>query len=386
MTPTANPLFDRIEAALNRVYAALPAGAAPVAVVVLALALAYLAHLVLWRLLRRALRDHGVFGRDVLARARLPVRLFFYLLALSLVLPLADLPDRWRNGLTHLALVILIVTVGWVATLLVNLFAERSVRHLKIDADDNLSARKMVTQLRVLRRVVDILIYIVTAAAVLFTFESVRTYGISLFASAGAAGLVVGLAARPVLANLIAGVQIALTQPIRIEDVVIVEDQYGWVEEIFATYVVIRLWDWRRLVVPLSYFIEKPFENWTRESASLIGNVVWYVDYTAPVEAMRDKLTELVGASPLWDGKVVNLQVVETGGDAMQVRGLMSARTSPQAWDLRCAVREGMIAWLQAEHPQVLPRTRVEAQLQDASVRRRGEPEPLPRVASEPHA
>ena len=248
--------------------------------------------------------------------------------------------------------------MGWTLILLTNHFAERAVRRHRLDVEDNLSARKFVTQARVLRRTVTIILGIFTAAGVLLTFESVQKYGAGLFASAGAAGLVVGLAARPVLTNLIAGLQIAITQPIRLEDVVIVEDEWGWVEEIFATYVVVRLWDWRRMVVPLSYFIEKPFQNWTRESASIIGTVFWYLDYTVPIGEMRAKLEELAKASPLWDGQVVNLQVSETEKDSIAVRGLVSARTSPQAWDLRCEIREKMIDWLQKEHPQALPRLR----------------------------
>ena len=161
--------------------------------------------------------------------------------------------------------------------------------------------------------------------------------------------------------------QIAITQPIRLEDVIIVEDEWGWVEEIFSTYVVVRLWDWRRMVVPLSYFIEKPFQNWTRESASIIGTVFWYLDYTVPVDKMRAKLEELAKASPLWDGKVVNLQVSDTEKDSIEVRGLVSARTSPQAWDLRCEIREKMISWLQKEHPGALPRLRGSMEVRSSS-------------------
>ena len=192
------------------------------------------------------------------------------------------------------------------------------------------------------------------------TFESVQEYGLSLFASAGAAGLILGFAARPVLANLIAGIQIAITQPIRIEDVVIVEDEWGWIEEIYATYVIVRLWDWRRMVIPLSYFIEKPFQNWTREGASVIGSVYWYMDYTVPVQKVREKLEEVLETSPYWDGAVVNLQVVDTDKDTIHLRGLMSARTAPQAWDLRCEIRERILGWLQAEYPETLPRLRGE--------------------------
>lgn len=202
---------------------------------------------------------------------------------------------------------------------------------------------------------------VATIAAALTVLPFARQIGVSLFASAGIAGIAVGLAARPMLSNLIAGLQIAFTQPIRIDDVVIVEGEWGWIEEIGIFYVVVRIWDWRRLVVPLSYFIEKPFQNWTRRSASIIGSVFWRLDYRAPVGAMREKLNELCKANELWDGDVVNLQLTESHADTIEVRALMSARTSPQAWDLRCHVREEMLAWLQTEHAYALPRVRAEA-------------------------
>ena len=191
------------------------------------------------------------------------------------------------------------------------------------------------------------------------TFAPVRQYGVSLFASAGAASLIVGLAARPLLTNLIAGVQIAITQPIRMEDAVIVEGEWGWIEEITSTYVVVRLWDWRRMILPISYFLEKPFQNWTHNSASLIGSVYFFLDYRVPVERLRQKLLEIVKESPLWDGKVVNLQVSDALEHTVQIRMLVSARNAPQTWDLRCEVREKILEYLQAECPEALPRTRV---------------------------
>jgi small-conductance mechanosensitive channel len=188
----------------------------------------------------------------------------------------------------------------------------------------------------------------------------VRQYGVSLFASAGVAGLVAGLAARPVLSNLFAGVQLAMTQPIRIDDVVIVENEWGIVEEITSTYVVVRIWDLRRLIVPLTYFIEKPFQNWTRESSALLGSAFLYVDYRAPVEIIRNKLSEIVKSSKNWDGKVVNLQVTDAKENTVELRCLMSANSAGQAFNLRCEVREQLIDFLQKHHPEALPRQRSE--------------------------
>ena len=234
----------------------------------------------------------------------------------------------------------------------------RSATIDRADIEENFLARKHVTQVRVFKRVTDTLIIIIAVSTALMTFNSVKQYGVSLFASAGAAGLVVGLAARPLLSNLIAGVQIAVTQPMRIEDAVIIENEWGWIEDIASTYVVVRLWDWRRMVVPLSYFIEKPFQNWTREAASLIGSVMLYVDYSADVPRIRKWLEQAVRESKLWDGAVVNLQVVDTNATTMELRALVSARNAPQAWDLRCEIRERLIAFLQKEMHWALPRQR----------------------------
>jgi small-conductance mechanosensitive channel len=186
----------------------------------------------------------------------------------------------------------------------------------------------------------------------------VRQYGLSLFASAGIAGIIAGLAARPVLSNLMAGVQLAMTQPIRLYDGVTVENEYGTVEEITSTYVVVKLWDLRRLIVPLTYFIEKPFQNWTRDTSALIGNVMLYVDYAAPVDVIRAKFSEILKQSDKCDGRIAALQVTDFKEGTMELRCLMSARTASQTFDLRCEVREKLIAFLQKEHPEALPHSR----------------------------
>lgn len=254
----------------------------------------------------------------------------------------------------------LIVLVGWTALVLCELGSDILLSRYRLDVEDNLQARRTITQVRILQRMVQSVVVIVTVAAVALTFRQIQQYGVSLLASAGAAGIILGLAAKPVLSNLIAGMQIAITQPIRIEDVVIVENEWGWIEEIGSAFVTVRLWDWRRLIVPLSYFVEKPFQNWTRETAAIIGEVRWYVDYGVPVGAVRAKFEEIVAASPLWDRRVVNLQVVDSTAEGIQLRGLMSARNSPIAWDLRCEVREKLVEWLRETYPEHLPRRRVE--------------------------
>jgi len=356
-----------LEAVIARIEAfagSVPAFAVPPLVLVLTVAAGLFAHWLTFRLALRWAEGRTGAWSSMVRKARRPMRLAFVLLALVLVMPRVRLPFVWNETIQHGALIVLIILVGWTVVLLTDHFGERAVRRFRIDTDDNLAARKYVTQVRVLRRAVNIIVVIATIGAVLLTFESVQRYGVSLFASAGAAGLILGFAARPVLANLIAGIQIAVTQPIRIEDVVIVEGEWGWVEEIFSTYVVVRLWDWRRMVVPLSYFIEKPFQNWTRETASILGAVHWHVDYTVPVDRVREKMTELVENSPYWDGQAVVLQVTDTDKDTMTLRGLMSSRTAPQSWDMRCEIREKLLAWLQAEYPEALPRLRGELRLE----------------------
>jgi len=323
------------------------------AAVIVAVAVHWLA----LRLLRHVFSKSGPV-RPIVAGVRGPTRLAAVLLALVAVLPAADFDPAIAEVLRRSMSIGTAVLLGWSAIIAIDALADWVMRNYRLDVDDNLSARRVHTQARILERIAIVIVVLVTSGAVLFAFPSVQAYGVSLFASAGVAGLVLGFAARPVLSNVIAGIQIALTQPIRIDDVVIVEGEWGWVEEITTTYVVIRIWDQRRLIVPLAHFIERPFENWTRETAEILGVVVWHLDYRAPIGEMRARLDAYLAQSPLWNGKVSNLQVVESGPATITVRALMSAATSPKAWDLRCEIREKMLEWLRAEHPEALPLTR----------------------------
>jgi small-conductance mechanosensitive channel len=286
-------------------------------------------------------------------------------LATAIALPAAPLAASTTTAIEKALLVAIVVLIGWAALTAVRMTSKLYLMRFHLETEDNLLARKHITQVRILRRAAETLIVTVTIAAALMTFEPVRHYGISLFASAGVAGLVVGFAARPLLSNLIAGIQIATTQPIRIDDAVVVENESGRVEDITSTYVVIRLWDQRRLIVPLTYFIEKPFQNWTREQASLIGTVLIYVDYTAPVERVRAKALEFVKASKFWDGNLASLQVTDARETSIELRVLASARSSGETFDLRCEVREKLIDFLQKEIPSSLPRVREMATVPD---------------------
>lgn len=325
--------------------------------VVSAVLFAVLVHWLAFRILLQLAARKGP-GRLVVTRIKALTRFAVVLLALSTVLPAADFDPAISDPLRRLFSICTAILFGWSALIAIDVTANWLVRKHRVDVDDNLTARRVHTQVRILKRTAMVVVLLLTAGAVLLAFPSVQAYGVSLFASAGAAGLVLGFAARPVLANLIAGIQIALTQPIRIDDVVIIEGEWGWIEEITSTYVVVRIWDLRRLIVPLAHFIEKPFQNWTRENADIIGAVTWHLDYRAPVSEMRTKLDEILKTNPRWDGKVSNLQVVDSGASTITVRALMSARTSPMAWDLRCEVRESMIEWLRRDYPEALPLVR----------------------------
>jgi small-conductance mechanosensitive channel len=329
--------------------------------ILLLLAGAVLAAIALHTLLTFVLRrliSRGSIASSILKRIGGPTRLVMILLALVLVLPVAEFNAEFAEATRQILKVGVVVLLGWSAAIAINATARRVAGRHDIGVEDNLTARRIHTQINILRRVSLVGVFLLTLGTSLMIFPAVRSFGVSLFASAGVAGLVLGFAARPILTNLIAGMQIALTQPIRIDDVLIVEGEWGWVEEITTTYVVIRIWDQRRLIVPLSHFIEKPFENWTRESAAILGVVLWHLDYRAPIAEMRKKLEELLYANKLWDGKVANLQIVDSGVSTITVRALMSARNSPTAWDLRCEIREQMLEWLRAEYPDALPRVR----------------------------
>jgi small-conductance mechanosensitive channel len=321
---------------------------------------ALLVHRTAVRWVRRLVSPQREFVQSLITAIDGLIRLALVIVAVAMILPATPLPHEARSAVAHGLVVAFVLLLGWSATAAIGLASDFYLRRSNLARGYDEIARKHVTQVRVLRRVAVTIVIIVTTATALMTFDSVRQYGVSLIASAGAAGIVVGLAARPLLTNLFAGIQIAVSQPIRIDDAVVVEGEYGIVEEITGTYVVVKLWDWRRMVVPLSYFLEKPFQNWTRQSTDLIGAVLLWADYSVPVSAVRTRLEGIVRASRLWDGKVVNLQVVDTSERAVQMRALVSARSSDDAWDLRCEVREKLIAFLQAEYPAALPKQRAE--------------------------
>lgn len=261
--------------------------------------------------------------------------------------------------------VVIIFITAWLVIRSIKLARELILNQFDIGTEDNLKARRVYTQFRILERIIIFIVILIAIALVLMTFEGIRRIGISLFASAGVAGIIIGFAAQKALASVLAGFQIAITQPIRIDDVVIVENEWGWIEEINLTYVVVRIWDKRRLIVPTTYFIEKPFQNWTRTSADILGTVFIYTDYQVPVDKLREAFKDILKETDLWDGQVAVMQVTNATDHSLEIRALMSAVNSPTAWDLRVLVREKLIAFLQEKYPHSLPRTRVELKDQD---------------------
>lgn len=255
--------------------------------------------------------------------------------------------------------VLLIVGLAWMLIAGIRILKRVFLDQFDTSEEDNLRSRKFQTQFNILERILVFLIIIVAIGLILMLFQDVRRIGISLFASAGVAGIIIGFAAQRIIGTVIAGIQIALTQPIRLDDVVIIENEWGKIEEITLTYVVVNIWDKRRLIVPTTYFFDKPFQNWTRTTSEILGTVFIHTDYNVPFDKLRNELTRLLKSSPLWDGKVNVLQVTDAKERSLEIRALMSAKDSSIAWDLRVFVREKLIEFLQKNYPESLPKTRV---------------------------
>jgi small-conductance mechanosensitive channel len=288
------------------------------------------------------------------------LRVIVPVIGIIFALPMLNLPAEYAGILSKGSSILLIVAIALVAIKAVGTSEQFVLTQFDIKAADNLQARKVYTQVHVISKVVYVIIGLFTIASILMLFEEVRRFGTSILASAGVVGIIIGFAAQKTISNLFAGFQIAMTQPIRLDDVVIVEGEWGRVEEISLTYVTIRIWDDRRLVVPLGYFIDKPFQNWTRTSAELLGSVFLWVDYTLPLDAIRQALKEIIEPHPLWDKRFWNLQVTDATEKTMQIRVLATTADSGKGWDLRCDIREKLIAYIQKNHPHCLPRFRAE--------------------------
>ena len=334
-------------------------------VVIMVIAVAYLFSFVFrwifFRLLRLySSRVESILLESLNKRLKSPTFLLITFIVLYLFLSRLPLPQELITTLDQVLEILIIISAALMIAQLINVAQDVLFYRFDISGEDNLKARQARTQILFLKKVAIMVVVIIALSIVLLNFESVRKYGTTLLTSAGVAGIIIGFAAQKTISNLLAGFQIAFTQPIKIDDAVVVEGEWGWIEEINLTYVVVKIWDLRRLVLPITYFTDQPFQNWTRTSAQILGSVFIYTDYTLPVDALRKEFYRILENNDLWDGEGKSVQVTDTSTNSMTLRLLMTAKNSPAAWELRCLVREKLISWLQEEYPDCLPRTRAE--------------------------
>ncbi len=329
--------------------------------VLVALFVGAIIHFVLFRIIRGLSRNReNVLYRATYNYGKSSTFFLILLFCFIAVKPLLDLSDGLLAKVNHVTALVSVFIFAWTLIQAVTVVRISLLERYDVEAEDNLKARKVHTQFRMLGNIIKFLIIVLAIGIGLMTFESIRHFGVSLLASAGIAGIILGFAAQKLIATILAGLQLAITQPIRIDDVVIVDGEWGRIEEMTLTYVVVRIWDKRRLIVPTIYFIENAFQNWTRVSADILGTVFLYTDYTLPVDAVREELTRILKDSKHWDGLVNVVQVTDAKERTMEVRALMSADDSGTAWDLRVEVREKLITFIQNNYPQCLPTTRVQ--------------------------
>ncbi|MGI5522092.1 mechanosensitive ion channel family protein [Micromonospora sp. CA-259024] len=268
--------------------------------------------------------------------------------------------EGWRRLLLHLLILGVIATTAWLVAALLVVVEDTALARFRVDVPDNRHARRVRTQVVMLRRLTIAVIVILTVGVMLMTFPSVRGIGAGVLTSAGVVGVVAALAAQSLLGNVFAGLQLAFSDAVRLDDVVVVEGEWGRIEELTLSYVVVQIWDDRRLILPTSYFTSKPFQNWTRTEAAVLGTAEFDVDWAVPVQTMREELRRLVEGTELWDGRVCVLQVTDATGGLVRMRALVSAADAGSLWDLRCLVREHLVAWIRDSRPTAMPRTRTE--------------------------
>ena len=346
---------------INKLFEKFPDLILNILIAVLAVVFGLLIKFALSRIFSYYARTSDIFLiKATIRRMHKAMYFFLPLLMLSMALPLMQMNKSVYEPLTKVIEILFTIAFSVILIQLIKVLEDNFYHHYDFNKADNLKERKIRTQLQFIRKIIIALIIIITAGVILLSFESMRKIGAGLLTGVGIGGIIIGFAAQKSLGNLLAGFQIAFTQPIRIDDVLIVEGEWGRVEEITLTYVVLKIWDQRRLILPINYFIEKPFQNWTRVTAELIGAVYLYLDYTAPVEKLKVELSRLLDSNPLWDHRVMALQVTDTRENSIEIRALVSGRNSSDVFDLRCHVREGLVTYVQKNHPECLPKTRAE--------------------------
>ena len=314
-------------------------------------------------LLKKLGKDpHNILPRNIAGRLKIPLITLFLAVAIQAGLINQEIitGEGEVNFLQHLRSILLIFSFTWFIIVAIRIAKNRFLKQFNVNEANNLRARKFYTQFNIIERIAIFVVVLFGLGIALLTFDGVEEIGVSLLTSAGIAGIILGLSAQKVFGTIFAGIQIAIAQPIRLDDVVIVEGEWGRIEEIKLTYVVVQIWDKRRLVLPTTYFIEKPFQNWTRNSSDILGTVYIYTDFDLPIDNLREELTRLLNATDLWDRKVNVIQVTDLSEKTMELRALMSAKDAPTAWDLRVYVREHLLKYIQKNFPESLPRTRLE--------------------------
>jgi small-conductance mechanosensitive channel len=342
---------------MAQLAAALPGWLWQAALIVAAIVIALVVHRIGMALAHRLL--HGRTSDAIIVqRLRRPARWLLIGIALAVVQPTLGLSDAGLRAWSRISGLVVPALLGWLIVAVLAVVADLLKARLDIAVADNLQARRRRTRIDILNRIAVFVVLLATFCFMLMSIPSVRNVGVTLIASAGLAALAVGAAAQPALKNLIAGMQMAFTEPIRIDDVVIMDGEWGRIEEIRLTYVVVKLWDERRLIVPVSKFLEESFQNWTRQTSAILGSVFWYLDPATDIPRLRTKLVELVKANPRWDGRFCNLQVTDTKPDAIEVRALMTAKDASTAFDLRCDIREALLQFIRADMPGAIVRHR----------------------------
>jgi len=320
------------------------------------------------QILKRFGRDPKyIIDKNSIKKVSIPIFILFIAIAIRIKIIHVNLGiSEISYALTKISTLLFILSITWLLISILRIIKRNIVSNYDVHASNNLKARQIYTQFNILERIIIFIFIILAVGIALMSFDSIREIGISIFASAGVAGIILGLSAQKMIGSILAGIQIAIAQPIKMDDVVIVEGEWGRIEEITLTYVVINIWDKRRLIVPTTYFIEKPFQNWTKTSSDILGTVFLYTDYNVPFDELRKELTKILNSTDLWDGDVNVLQVTESKPQSVEIRALMSAKDSPTAWDLRVLVREKLILFLQQNYPESIARTRVVVKNMDA--------------------